>query len=63
MPKVIALAKRLAILPAGPVRDLRRIFAGREGAGLESAMAAETKATVRGFLDPETARRVGAFSK
>lgn len=63
MPAAIALAKRLAALPAGPVRDLRRIFAGREGAGLEAAMAAETKATVRGFLDPETAKRVGAFIK
>jgi enoyl-CoA hydratase/carnithine racemase len=62
MPTAVTLAKRLAALPVGPVRDLRRIFAGWEGAGLEAAMAAETKATVRGFLDPETARRVGAFS-
>ncbi len=63
MPTAVALAKRLAALPAGPVKDLRRIFAGREGLGLEAAMAAETKATVRGFLDPETAKRVGAFSR
>ncbi|MDO8352673.1 MAG: enoyl-CoA hydratase/isomerase family protein [Aestuariivirga sp.] len=63
MPTAIALAKRLAALPAGPVRDLRRIFAGREGLGLEAAMMAETKATVRGFLDPVTAKRVGAFSR
>ncbi len=62
LPSAIALAKRLAALPAGPVRDLRRIFAGQEGTGLEAAMAAETKATVRGFLDPETAKRVGAFN-
>jgi hypothetical protein len=27
------------------------------------AMAAETNAIVRGFLDPETAMRVGAFIK
>ncbi|MDP1700927.1 MAG: enoyl-CoA hydratase/isomerase family protein [Aestuariivirga sp.] len=58
-----ALAKRLAALPVGPVRNLRRIFAGREGLGLEAAMTAETKATVQGFLDPETAKRVGAFSR
>ena len=63
MPTAVTLAKRLAALPAGPVRDLRRIFAGREGLGFEAAMAAETKATVRGFLDPETAKRVGAFIK
>ena len=49
---------------------LRDVFAdkdlmptAREGLGLEAAMAAETKATVRGFFDPETAIRVGVFSK
>jgi enoyl-CoA hydratase/carnithine racemase len=56
-----ALAQRIAALPSGPVRDLRRILAARHHAGLEAAMAAETDATVRGFLDPETAARVGAF--
>jgi hypothetical protein len=30
---------------------------------LEAAMAAETEATVRGFLDPETAKRVAAFGR
>lgn len=61
MATAIALAKRLAALPEGPVRDFRRIVARRLGGGLEAAMAAETDATVRGFLDPETATRVGAF--
>lgn len=61
MATAIALAKRLAALPEGPVRDLKRILARRQGGGLEAAMAAETDATVRGFLDPETATRVGAF--
>ena len=61
MPQVVALAKRIAALPPGPVRDLRRILARRDGGGLAAAMAAETAATVRGFLDPETARRVGQF--
>jgi len=56
-----ALARRIAALPSGPVRDLRRILARRSHAGLEAAMLAETDATVRGFLDPETARRVAAF--
>lgn len=61
MPQAVTLAKRLAALPPGPVRDLRRILARRDGGGLDAAMAAETAATVRGFLDPETAKRVGKF--
>ncbi len=61
MPEALALAQRIAALPAGPVRDLRRILAHRAGGGLEAAMAAETDATVRGFLDPETAKRIAAF--
>jgi len=62
LPQAVALAKRLAALPVGPVQDLRRILARRDPAGLEAAMAAETDATLRGFLDPETARRVAAFA-
>ncbi len=61
MAEALGLARRIASLPRGPVRDLRRILAGRGGEGLEAAMAAETDATVRGFLDPETARRVAGF--
>ena len=61
MPEALALARRIAALPPGPVRALGRILAHRTGGGLEAAMAAETEATVRGFLDPETARRVAAF--
>lgn len=61
MSTALALARRIAALPPGPVRDLRRILARRDGGGLKSAMAAETDATVRGFLDPETAKRIAAF--
>ena len=61
MPEAAALAKRLAALPRDRVSDLRRILARRDGAGLEAAMRAETAATVRGFLDPETAKRVAQF--
>ena len=61
MPEALGLARRIVALPAGPVRDLRRILARRKGAGLEAAMAAETDATVRGFLDPETAKRIASF--
>ncbi|CAG1016254.1 MAG: enoyl-CoA hydratase/isomerase family protein [Rhizobiaceae bacterium] len=62
LPRATELARRIAALPVGPVRDLKRIFARRHGAGLEAAMAAETAATVRGFLDPETAKRIASFA-
>lgn len=61
MPQATDLARRLAALPRDRVSDLRRILARRDGAGLASAMAAETAATVKGFLDPETANRVAQF--
>jgi enoyl-CoA hydratase/carnithine racemase len=61
IPEALALARRIAALPRGPVRDLRRILARHSGAGLAAAMSAETDATVRGFLDPETVKRVAAF--
>jgi enoyl-CoA hydratase/carnithine racemase len=60
MPEALALARRIAALPAGSVRDLKRILA-RPAGDLEAALAAETEATVRGFLDPETPKRVAAF--
>ncbi|MBS0562323.1 MAG: enoyl-CoA hydratase/isomerase family protein [Proteobacteria bacterium] len=59
--EAMALARRIAALPRGPVRDLRRILARRDPAGLAAAMQAETDATVRGFLDPDTARRIREF--
>jgi enoyl-CoA hydratase/carnithine racemase len=61
MAEALAIARRIAALPRGPVRDLRRILARRTGAGLDAAMARETEATVRGFLDPETATRIATF--
>ena len=57
----IALATRIAALPRGPVRDLKRILASGP-ATVDAAMQAETAATVRGFLDPETIGRVAAFT-
>jgi enoyl-CoA hydratase/carnithine racemase len=59
MPAAVALARRIAALPPGPVRDLRRILAVDHD--LDAAMREETEATVRGFLDPETAARVAKF--
>ncbi|GAB4363245.1 MAG: enoyl-CoA hydratase/isomerase family protein [Oricola sp.] len=61
--EAVAVARRIAALPPGRVRDLRRILARPAGGGLEAAMQAETEATVRGFMDPETARRIAAFGQ
>jgi enoyl-CoA hydratase/carnithine racemase len=61
MREALALARRIAALPSARVSDLRRILTGRTGHGLEAALAAETDATVRGFLDPETATRIANF--
>ena len=57
----LALATRIAGLPRGPVRDLKRILANPP-ATPEAAMAAETAATVRGVLDPDTLGRVAGFT-
>ncbi len=57
----VSAARRIAALPAAPVRDLKRILVRQSGDGLEAAMGAETDATVRGFLDPETACRIAGY--
>ncbi len=62
MPMAIELAQRIAALPSGPVQDLRRILTRPGGASITAAMALETEATVRGFMDPETAKRIAEFS-
>jgi enoyl-CoA hydratase/carnithine racemase len=59
--EAIKVARRIADLPARPVKDLKRILA-RSASSLEEVLAAETAATVRGFLDPESAKRVAGFT-
>ena len=54
-------ARRVAALPEGAVRDLKRVLNRAYHLDVEGAMQLETDATVRGFHDPETAARVGAF--
>lgn len=56
--EAITLARRLAELPAQRVADLKRILALAPSSSLEEVMAAEASATVQGFLDPGSARRV-----
>jgi len=63
LPAALDLARRLAALPRARVADLRRILARPHRAGLETAMAQETTATVKGFLDPETIGRVAQFAR
>jgi enoyl-CoA hydratase/carnithine racemase len=59
--EAIKVARRIADLPEGPVKDLKKILT-KLSFGLQEAMAEETAATVRGFLDPESARRVASFT-
>ncbi len=54
-------AQRIAALPRAAVRDLKRVMNKVNLADLESVLALETEATVRGILDPETKKRVSAF--
>jgi enoyl-CoA hydratase/carnithine racemase len=53
-----SLAQQIAVLPAGPVKNLKQALRESPTANLESAMALETQATLEGFLDPLSADRV-----
>ena len=57
----VEVAQRIAALPEAPVRDLKRILARTHAGNLKDAIAEETAATVRGFLDPDSASRVASF--
>lgn len=54
-------ARRIAGLPEGAVRDLKRVVNRAYHRDIEGAMELETNATVRGFLDPSTAEWVAEF--
>ena len=57
-----ATARRIVELPENAVRDLKRVINRAYHMDIEGAIALETDATVRGFLDPSTAERIAAFS-
>ena len=57
-PLARSLAQQIAVLPAGPVKNLKQALRESPTADLESAMALETEATLEGFLDPLSADRV-----
>jgi enoyl-CoA hydratase/carnithine racemase len=61
MSVALSAAKKLAALPPEPIKALRRILSRQSAATLEELMSAETDATVKGFLDPETLTRVAKF--
>lgn len=54
-------ALRLAALPALSVRSMKRVLNQAATPDLHRALQLETDATVAGFLDPETTRRLKAF--
>ncbi|WP_186386744.1 enoyl-CoA hydratase/isomerase family protein [Stappia sp. TSB10P1A] len=56
-----ALARRLAELPPLAVRSMKRVLNAVAAGDLHRALDLETEATVAGFLDPETTRRITAF--
>ncbi|MCZ6859346.1 MAG: enoyl-CoA hydratase/isomerase family protein [Alphaproteobacteria bacterium] len=60
--EAVTTAKRILELPQAQVRDLKRVVNRACHLDVEAAMALETAATVRGFLDPATAERIGGFT-
>lgn len=56
-----AVARQLADLPTLSVRAMKRTLTATAAADLHRALALETDATVAGFMDPETTRRLKAF--
>ncbi len=58
-----SVAERIAALPERQATDLKRVINRACHLDIEAAMSLETDATVRSFLDPDTAGRVAAFGK
>ena len=56
-----ALARRIAEQPARSIQAMKRILNQCAAGDIERALALETDATVEGFLDPETTRRLKDF--
>ncbi len=55
------VAAQLADLPPLAVRSMKRVLNQATAGAIHRALELETEATVAGFLDPETTRRVKAF--
>jgi enoyl-CoA hydratase/carnithine racemase len=63
LPEAMALAERIAGLPARAVRDLKRSLTGVFREELDRAIRLETESTVASVADPETFERIRAFSE
>lgn len=61
MAEATATAERLAGLPTLSLRAMKRVLNQAALPDLHRALQLETDATVAGFLDPETTRRLKAF--
>lgn len=61
MSEAQAVASHIASLPARAVRDMKSVLNKATYADVETAIALETDAAVRGSLDPATAERVATF--
>jgi enoyl-CoA hydratase/carnithine racemase len=61
MAEAQAVARKLAALPPLSVRAMRRTLYRTAMTDLATALSLESDATVKGFLDPETTRRLKNF--
>lgn len=60
--EAVAVAQRLAGLPQDAIRRMKKALNISAVNDIERALQVETRATVEGFLDPETTRRLLAFN-
>ncbi len=63
MAEAQAVASHIANLPERAVRDMKRVLNKATYADVETAMALETDAAVRGITDPATADRIARFGQ
>ena len=63
MEEAAGVAQKLAGLPRGAVRDMKRTLTRVATGDLAKAMDLETAATVKGFLDEATTERIAGFGK
>ncbi|MDZ7839884.1 MAG: enoyl-CoA hydratase/isomerase family protein [Gammaproteobacteria bacterium] len=61
MAEALETAEKVARLPALSARAMKRVLGQTAAADLKKAMELETGATVEGFMDPETTRRLKDF--
>lgn len=61
MTEALETAQKIARLPALSARAMKRVLGQTAATDLKKAMELETAATVEGFMDPETTRRLKDF--